>query len=141
VQAGANPAAIARMVYGSATERELRVMGSFLQRMETASEGRFALSWITPEETGLDTESFVETLTTLGGLEIGAFLRPADEGGWKLSLRSRGEADVAAIASKWGGGGHAKAAGANLEGSLDEVKKEVRQTCLEAIERLGREEP
>ena len=44
---------------------------------------------------------------------------------WKCSLRSRGRFNAARTASLLGGGGHEKAAGCTLEGTLSEVKERI----------------
>ena len=51
------------------------------------------------------------------------------KGGFKISFRSRCPLDCSELASRFGGGGHRAAAGAFVEGKLDEVKERV----LEAV--------
>ncbi len=51
------------------------------------------------------------------------------KGGFKVSLRSRCQLDCAALAEKFGGGGHVKAAGLSIDGPLESAQAKV----LEAV--------
>jgi phosphoesterase RecJ-like protein len=53
------------------------------------------------------------------------FFRDLGHGKVKVSFRSTGEVDVNAFARQFGGGGHAKASGALIAGSLAEVRDNV----------------
>jgi phosphoesterase RecJ-like protein len=53
------------------------------------------------------------------------FFRDLGHGKVKVSFRSTGEVDVNAFARQFGGGGHAKASGALIAGSLAEVRDSV----------------
>ncbi len=63
--------------------------------------------------------------TELDTIEIGVLIREQEQQKFKVSLRSTGEINVCEICAKFGGGGHAKAAGCTILGSLDEVKSSV----------------
>ena len=58
----------------------------------------------------------------LEGVQVGVIIKEKDEGKFKVSMRSASDIDVSAICAKFGGGGHVKAAGCTLEGSLSDVK-------------------
>ena len=59
----------------------------------------------------------------VSGVEIGVLIRQTDENDYKFSLRSNSNVNVAQLASKFGGGGHVRAAGFKCHGSLGTVKK------------------
>jgi phosphoesterase RecJ-like protein len=67
----------------------------------------------------------VETLKEMKGLEVAALLREIGEHRYKISMRSKGSIDVASVGRVFGGGGHRKAAGCVIEGTMDEVKKKL----------------
>ncbi len=69
---------------------------------------------------GADLEGIVESLMQVVGVEVGALLTERSGGRVKISLRSRGRVDVAALAARIAptGGGHRKAAGAVVQGGL-----------------------
>ncbi|MNI72288.1 Bifunctional oligoribonuclease and PAP phosphatase NrnA [compost metagenome] len=65
------------------------------------------------------------------GVEVGILFKVINEGAVKVSLRSAGKVDVAALAQVFGGGGHTRAAGARLDATLEQaiplVLEEVRR--------------
>lgn len=67
------------------------------------------------------------------GVKIGVMLREVDNGRGKISVRTAPEIDAAAICGVLGGGGHAAAAGANVDGGVDGA----RQAVLRAIRQCG----
>jgi len=74
-----------------------------------------------------DTEHFVQYPRTVRGVQVAAMLRELDDGrSVRVGLRSNDPAiDVARLAARLGGGGHASAAGCTLEGTLDEAERTV----------------
>jgi phosphoesterase RecJ-like protein len=72
-------------------------------------------------------------------VEAAIFLRETPEGRMRVSLRSKGKVNVAAIAGRLGGGGHENLAGCTVEGpldrALDEILAELRPgvACLAAM--------
>jgi len=61
------------------------------------------------------------------------FFRDLGYGKVKVSFRSTGEVDVNAFARQYGGGGHAKASGALIVGSLEEVRQRVIASAREFL--------
>jgi phosphoesterase RecJ-like protein len=59
------------------------------------------------------------------GIEVAVFLRELPEGRVRLSLRSKGSINVAAISERLGGGGHENAAGCTLEGPMQRATDEI----------------
>lgn len=81
------------------------------------------------EETGSgvpDTENLVNVPLQIGSVQVSMLgVEPKDFGPVRVSLRSKGGVDVARFCEKFGGGGHARAAGLKMEGGIDEVMKRV----------------
>ncbi len=76
------------------------------------------------KETGADvsmTEGFVDFPLSIDGVEVAISVLEMKKGQYKASLRSKGKADVNAIAGTFGGGGHALASGCMLFGEYEEV--------------------
>jgi phosphoesterase RecJ-like protein len=72
---------------------------------------------------GDDFNRIIQTLCFVEGTEVAIIFREMEPGKWKLSFRSRGKVDVAAVARELDpqGGGHDRAAGCSLDGELDRV--------------------
>lgn len=77
-----------------------------------------------------DLDIIVSQLRETEGVLAAVFLYQTDETHFKLSMRSNGDFDSAAAVSRFGGGGHLRAAGATIEGSPEEILKMV----LSAVE-------
>ena len=129
VEAGADPIAIAQQVYFSAPASKLLLLGAALRRLKR--EGRLAWLWVTHQDTQRtcateeDCEGIVNVALGMAGVDTGVFLRELPEGGIRVSLRSKGKLNVAAIAARLGGGGHQNAAGCTLEGPLPRALKQI----------------
>ena len=72
-----------------------------------------------------DTEGIVEQLRLTEGVEIAVFSYQLNKKSFKFSLRAKNYADVNVIATKFGGGGHVKAAGFEATGSLKDIMEQV----------------
>ena len=127
---GADPALAAREVYQTYTEGRLKLLARALGTLELHQGGLVALMTLRRDdfkETGtslVDMDNFVDYARGVKGVEVAATLRE-EEGGYKISLRSTGKADVARLAAAFGGGGHRMAAGAFMEGGLDQVRERL----------------
>lgn len=100
---------------------KVRRRGIMINKLQTAVGGRLAYASLTREELGdAETGGLVDDLVFIEGVEIGALLIDKGEGRIRLSVRSRGAVDVALLARSLTphGGGHARAAGATLQGPL-----------------------
>ncbi|MDI6900394.1 MAG: DHH family phosphoesterase [Anaerosomatales bacterium] len=121
VRHGADPSAIFRAVYESRSPGALRLIGRTLSRITLAAGGAIAYSWVTDDdlaETGAlpeETENLVDQVRALGGADI-VFLVKESAEGQRVSLRAKGAADVGSVARRFGGGGHAAAAGFTFSG-------------------------
>jgi bifunctional oligoribonuclease and PAP phosphatase NrnA len=131
LEAGADPWLVTENVYESFAFRRLKLLGAVLAGMERSSDGRVAWVVITDElyhQTGTtaeDTDSFINFVRSVKGVEVAVLIRQTGESQYKLSLRSKGRIDLSSLAQSFGGGGHKNAAGGVMNGTLEEVKKAV----------------
>lgn len=72
-----------------------------------------------------DTEGIVSQLRLTKGVEVALFMYELDTHLYKVSLRSKEKVDVSVIAKFFGGGGHARAAGATVTGTKYDVINQV----------------
>lgn len=124
LETGIDHASIVERVLLEQSVGKAKLRGLVVGRLALAVEGRLAWSWLSAAEgEGVDTGGLVDDLVFLEGVEVGALLMERDGGVVKLSLRSRGGLDVSLLARSLSerGGGHARAAGATVDGSLGEV--------------------
>ncbi len=122
VSRGANPSAIARDVYFSNPTSKMLLLGAALSNLRR--EGRLAWMWVTQNDmirtcaAEEDCEGLVNYAISIAGVEVAVFLRELPDHRVRLSLRSKGQVNVAQIAERFGGGGHIHASGCTLEGPL-----------------------
>lgn len=90
-------------------------------------DGKCIASSVTKKEmefygiTPKDLEGIVSQLRVTRGIEVAAFMYELETGEFKVSLRSNADVDVSKIAQYFGGGGHKKAAGFTMKGSIHDV--------------------
>jgi phosphoesterase RecJ-like protein len=141
VQCGADPAAIAREVYFSNPQSKMMLLGAALSNLRR--EGRLAWLWVTHADmrrTGAaeeDCEGIVNYAIGIAGVEAAVLLRELPDGRMRLSLRSKGRLDVAAIAAGFGGGGHLHAGGCTLEGPLESATTRILDTMKQELQANG----
>ena len=129
VQRGVDVAGIHRQLFESMDVRRLELLRECLGELR-AEDG---LSWITvPDQayrelkaTSDDLEGLVDYPRAIKGVEVAMLFRTTNDGATKVSFRSNGPVDVDGIARSFGGGGHAKAAGALVSRPLEEVRADV----------------
>jgi phosphoesterase RecJ-like protein len=130
VERGADANRIAQAVYFSNPPSKIRLLGAALGNMQI--EGSVAWSWVTQAEMARagaeveDCEGVVNYLIGIAGVEAAVFLRELpSRTEFRLSLRSKGEVDVAQVAECFGGGGHRNASGCTLHGPLNEAIERI----------------
>ncbi len=129
VMAGADPTKCARHVYFGHSTAKLRLLGAALSALQR--EGPLAWIWATQkqmERAGAkeeDCEGLVNYALSIGDVEVAVFFRELPDGRFRVSLRSKGKLDVAAIAEQFGGGGHACASGCSVDGPLHAAVESV----------------
>jgi phosphoesterase RecJ-like protein len=134
--AGADPAAVSSALYERRAPDALRWLGESLSRVRVSDDGRIA--WLAlpagllPERF-IEAEELVNYPRSIGSVKVGCLLRELGGGRVKVSLRSKGEVDVNRVAARFGGGGHASAAGCTVPGALDAVTEQVLEAVRAAI--------
>lgn len=139
IASGVEPEEMYGRLYASMPVGRLHLLRDALATLEVDPE--YGVSWISvaagaAEEYGLkseDLEGIAEHPRSIGGTRLALFFRDLGHDKVKVSFRSTGTVDVNKFAKQFGGGGHAKAAGALIEGSLDYVRHEVVQAAREFL--------
>ncbi len=137
LERGLDPESIYEQVYASAPEGRVRLLGEVLTTLVVEPE--IGLAWVTVPPgaiekhgaTADDLDGIVEHPRSIAGVQMALLFRPIAGGKVKVSFRSMGSVNVAELAHQFGGGGHAKASGASVEGPLADAQAKV----LEAARR------
>ncbi len=140
VSFGVNPWHVAEQVYESRSFSSLKLLGLFLKTLGVSEKGRFAWGTIRKEyllKTGTrdeHTDGFVNYPRSIKGVEVAILFRENNENKVKVSMRSKGKVNVAAIAEQFGGGGHHNAAGCVMNGTLEEAQGRVLQIIADSLQ-------
>lgn len=129
IDAGADPNRIYEKLYQDYTFAKFKLTMAMLDTLELHFNGQFAIQHLTPqdfERTGAtyeDTENLINECHRIGSVRASALLVEMPDGRIRSSLRSRSDLDVSAIACKFGGGGHKKAAGTFVQGTMSQARQ------------------
>ena len=142
-EAGVDPAAIARDVYDSNRIGRLKLFRAVLNGMQLDATERIATMAVTGQmasdcgATYEDTEGLVNFPLSAKEVLAVVFFKENAAGDWRVSLRSKGDIDVNAVAKEFGGGGHKNASGCGVRGTLEQWKLVFEQKVTAAIEALS----
>jgi bifunctional oligoribonuclease and PAP phosphatase NrnA len=129
VLAGADPARCARSVYFGHSTAKMRLLGAALSHLHR--EGPLAWLWVTRDEMERfnakdeDCEGLVNYALSIYDVQVAILLRELPEGRFRVSLRSKGEINVASVAEHFGGGGHECASGFSIDGPLQDALSRI----------------
>ena len=131
IASGVEPEEMYGRLYASMPVGRLHLLRDALATLEVDPE--YGISWISvaagaAEQYGLrseDLEGIAEHPRSIGGTRLAVFFRDLGHDKVKVSFRSTGDVDVNKFAKQFAGGGHARAAGALIEGNLEVVRRKV----------------
>ncbi len=143
LETGLDPEQIYLDVYANAPEGRARLLAETLQTLVV--EPQHGLAWVTVPPgtlerlgaTADDLDGIVEVPRSISGVRMALLFREIAAGRVKVSLRSVGQVDVAAFSRPFGGGGHTKASGLSMEGSLADVQRQVLGAAREYLSTNG----
>ena len=139
LEAGVDAVDVARNVYDSSNMGRLKLFGSVLRSMQLDASGRIAIVYLDHEmarEAGgtyEDTEGLVNLPLTVKEIQAVVFFKHLEGEEYRVSLRSKGEVDIGAVAKEFNGGGHKNAAGCEATGPIDSLQKQFVQLIDKAI--------
>lgn len=146
-EAGADLSDIARRIYRVKPASQLELFGRVLSRLGLESNGRIVHSTLELAdlvEVGAkpaESEGLVDMLAQARDYEVALLFKETDNGTTRVSVRTReGGVDATELTGTFGGGGHARAAGATVALPLAEARPAVLARARQLVERLERPE-
>jgi len=143
LQAGVDPVLVARNVYDSNNMGRLKLFGAVLSAMQIDAAGRVAIVYLDHEMaraaggTYDDTEGLINLPLTVKEVQAVVFFKQIEGEEYRVSMRSKGEIDIAAVAKQFGGGGHKNAAGCTATGPVDVLQKLFVEKVQHAIDAVS----
>ena len=129
LEAGVDPVLVARNVYDSNNMGRLKLFGAVLSAMQIDPTGRIAIVYLDHEMaraaggTYEDTEGLINLPLTVKEIQAVVFFKQVEGDEYRVSMRSKGDIDIGAVAKEFGGGGHKNAAGCTVTGAIDALQK------------------
>jgi len=110
-------------------------LSKILETLDLFYDGKIATITVTAETMADNesTEGFINYPRIIEGVEVAIMFKATDNATCRVSMRSK-RLDVSKLALSFGGGGHAKAAGCTLNGSLAEVKAKVVAAAIKELQ-------
>jgi phosphoesterase RecJ-like protein len=141
IEAGLDPKDLHGEIFESKDLAQVRLLGKVLSTLELENDGRLAHMSLTRKmyaEEGVEsvpTDEFINFPRSVKGVEVAIFFKENVNYPDRInvSFRSSGKVDVNAVASSFGGGGHAQASGCTLIASLEETREKVLAAAKEAL--------
>lgn len=127
---GVNVSDVYKRVLQTKTKANFELRKIIMDRMEFINNNKITFTYMTLEDEKKvgavpgDHEGLVEVGRDIEGVEVSIFLRQID-GGYKASLRSNNYVNVSDVCIPFSGGGHIRAAGCNIYGTLEEAKQKI----------------
>jgi len=140
LEAGADPVSVARKLYDSHSLGRLRLQGAVLQTLEVDPGGRLATLVLTDAMLAAsggaadETDGLINLPLGVKTIQAAVFFKEAEDGCWRVSLRSKGDIDVGRVARSFGGGGHKNASGCTLQGPLERARAQMLERVQPEVE-------
>lgn len=139
LSAGVDPEEMYRRIYASVPKGRLRLLRDALDSLEVDDAN--GLAWVSIaagamekyEVSGEDLDGIAEYPRSVSGVRLALLFRDLGHGKVKISFRSVRGVDANALAKQFGGGGHARASGALVSGTMDEVRGKVIAAARELL--------
>ena len=141
MEAGVDTDRIYQLLYQNERPERVKLQTRAMHSMELLAGGKVAVMQVWKkdfEDTGAnvpDTENLVNVPLQIASVGVSMLItEPRDFGPVRISLRSKGQLDVAKFAEQFGGGGHARASGLKMEGmGMKEAHDRVVAALVQAI--------
>ncbi len=140
IEAGADVSALSNELFFNSTYSLVKLRGEAIGTIELFSEGKVGTAFITKDmmakvgATRNEAGALADVPRSIGTVCVSAVIKEEDDGFSKVSFRSKGEYNVEKIAALFGGGGHEKAAGATIKGTIEEVHSLILPHLIKAVE-------
>jgi len=140
LEAGVDPVRVARQVYDNANVGRLKLCGAIMNGMRVDASGRIAVLSLDQQMAGAagatydDTEGIINQPLTVKEIQAVVFFKQSQGDHYRVSLRSKGEVDIGAVAKEYDGGGHKNAAGCSVDGPIDELRNIFVEKVARAID-------
>jgi bifunctional oligoribonuclease and PAP phosphatase NrnA len=140
IEKGVDTDRVYQMLYQNERPERVALQTRAMQSLELLANERVAVMRISKDDFARtrarvpDTENLINVPLQIRTVEVSILVTEPPEGGpIRVSLRSKGQVDVARFAEQFGGGGHARASGLKLETTFQEAHDRVVEAMLKRL--------
>ncbi len=143
IKVGVKPAQISEVIYNSYPWSRIELLRRVLDTVRRDETGKIAVMRQTlemsdhAEAVDGDNNGFVNIPLAAKDVEAVLYMREVQPDTYRVSLRSKGDINVARVAEKFGGGGHKNASGLRVEGDWGALEAKILQALTAAIEKVS----
>lgn len=136
-----NYAKINREMFDVKSKKRLEMESNVIRNMEYHLDGKLTVICMTDDmvrENNIlpdDLDGLTAISLQAEGVEVGITIKGGTDNEYKISMRSANDVNVSEICRTFGGGGHIKASGCKITGTLDEVKKALIDAVRKGLEK------
>ena len=131
LETGINMAKIYRTVFDVTTFEKTKLTARCLDRLELLVDGQISFTYVLRSDLDelkleeADTDNIVNYGRNIDSVEVSVFAKQREGNTYKVSMRANEYVDVSVVASKFGGGGHVRAAGFETVMNLEQLKSTI----------------
>ncbi len=132
---GADPQQIAENMFSNQTYQTVKTLGFALSNLTLHENGQICTLYVDHKTHAMngDLDGVVDHAMSIDGVEVALFFKEQEPGQQRVSLRSREKVDVNRVARQFDGGGHIRASGCEITGSVDEVQTRLLSVVREQL--------
>lgn len=137
VASGADPQWLSENIYENNPVAKIRLLAKVLETLSFNQDGKVGSLVVCQKSLQAagammeHTEGFVDIPRSIAGVAVSILFSEMNDDQYKISLRSKGHYNIARVAEKFGGGGHANAAACRYKGDLDHAKGAILSAVAE----------
>lgn len=139
VRHGAVPIEVSDMLFNNNPPEKIKLLGKVLSTLRLNREGNLAVITMLQKHlrslnlTQIDTEDITTCARSIREVKVVLFFKEMERNTYRVSVRSKGHVNSAAIAERFGGGGHQHAAGFTVKGLYSKLINQVPETVSEML--------
>jgi len=141
IRNGVEPFKLYKVIYQNNSKEKIKLISKALSTLRFDYEDKIASMIITKESFDTigakdeDVDGIINFARDIKGVEVALLFREIDNGKIKIGFRSKDYVNVNEVAEKFGGGGHKRAAGAIIDGDLDNIRNKIIETVIDVLRR------
>ncbi len=141
IELGASPIKVSEQLFNNNPPEKIKLLGQVLSTLRINDEGNVAIVTMFKKNLDdlnlkeIDTEDITTQARSIKGVQMVLFFKEVKDNTFRISIRSKGEANAALVAEHFGGGGHKHAAGFTVHGFYENLLIDVPKTVNDLLKK------